>query len=255
MGTSRKTKFQQNMGAPFPWPRAASQINLIRLFPDEKHRLVEPFGGSGQVSIVCAREELFTSVLWNDLHPGLYVFLKLIRDLPCPPIGSQSKALHQRAVELSRKKTALEIWNSYASLLERLATVTRQSCTLSQEGRLEYLSDPAATTYVVACTFKGPMDFGPASGQNQKSKVRCLPDLEQWSSHFDEGIGNLDLSNENALSVIRAHDAEDCFHYLDPAWRHRSHTGRACRLDECRWRDGSLRRRATPGQLGKFGGV
>lgn len=168
--------------------------NIIELFP--KHNMyVEGFGGAGHVLF---RKTPSPMEVYNDLHKGLYLLFKLLREKNEELIKSIQLTPYSREEFIQDKNT----WKNETNEVEKV--------------RKFY------TEVMQAVAGKGGWCY-----TKSKSRRGMCQSVSRWLGNIDENLPNIierlreiQIENLDIINLIDKYDSEDTLFYLDPPYIH-----------------------------------
>ena len=165
--------------------------DIIELFP-KHHMYVEGFGGACHVLF---RKERSDMEVYNDLHSGLYLFFKFIRD---------------NNEEFIRKLT--------------LTPYSREEFENSKDWMFEEDDIEKARKFYVR-TMQSVASNGGWCYAKSKSRRGMCQSVSRWLGNIEENLSGaierlkeVQIENLDILDLIKKYDKEDTLFYLDPPY-------------------------------------
>ena len=165
--------------------------DIIELFP-KHHMYVEGFGGACHVLF---RKERSNMEVYNDLHSGLYLFFKFIRD---------------NNEEFIRKLT--------------LTPYSREEFENSKDWMFEEDDIEKARKFYVR-TMQSVASNGGWCYAKSKSRRGMCQSVSRWLGNIEENLSGaierlkeVQIENLDILDLIKKYDKEDTLFYLDPPY-------------------------------------
>ena len=165
--------------------------DIIEIFP--KHKMyVEGFGGAGHVLFRKERSEL---EVYNDLHSGLYLFFKLLRENNEEFIRRLSLTPYSREEFENSKRWMYE--DDEIEKARKFYVRTMQS-----------VASNGGWCYAKSKSRRGMC----------QSVSRWLGNIEENLSGAIERLKEVQIENLDILDLIKKYDKEDTLFYLDPPY-------------------------------------
>jgi len=170
--------------------------DIIKLFPDHK-MYVEGFGGAGHVLFRKPKSEI---EIYNDIHEGLYLFFKFLRNKDtCEELVKQIQLTpYSRQEFMDCKKT----WMKETNEIEKV--------------RKFYV----AIMQSVGSTGTGGWRYSKSKSRRGMSQV-----VSGWLSNIDENLPNLierlreiQIEKLDIIDLIKKYDNDFVLFYLDPPY-------------------------------------
>ena len=165
--------------------------DIIELFP-KHHMYVEGFGGACHVLF---RKERSDMEVYNDLHSGLYLFFKFIRD---------------NNEEFIRKLT--------------LTPYSREEFENSKDWMFEEDDIEKVRKFYVR-TMQSVANNGGWNYSKSKSRRGMSQTVSRWLGNIEENLSGaierlkeVQIENLDILDLIKKYDKEDTLFYLDPPY-------------------------------------
>lgn len=172
--------------------------DIIEIFP-EHHMYVEGFGGAGHVLF---RKKPSPIEIYNDLHSGLYLLFKILRDdeLRDKLITKISLTPYSREEFMDSKKT----WKDETDEIEKVRKF-----------------------YTAIMQSVGGTGTGGWCYAKSKSRRGMSQAVSRWLGNVDENMIDLidrlrqiQIENLDIIELIKKYDKEDTLFYLDPPYVH-----------------------------------
>ena len=165
--------------------------DIIEIFP--KHKMyVEGFGGAGHVLFRKEKSEL---EVYNDLHSGLYLFFKLLRENNKEFIRRLSLTPYSREEFENSKRWMYE--DDEIEKARKFYVRTMQS-----------VASNGGWCYAKSKSRRGMC----------QSVSRWLGNIEENLSGAIERLKEVQIENLDVLDLIKKYDKEDTLFYLDPPY-------------------------------------
>jgi DNA adenine methylase len=167
---------------------------IINIFPEHKI-FVEVFGGAGHIIFKKERSDI---EIYNDIHEGLYLLFKLLRDKD----KSEELIRQIQLTPYSRK----EFMNSKYSWID-------------EEDELEKVRKFYAST-MQAVGANGGWCYAKSKSRRGMSQAvsRWLGNVDENLIDVIERLRELQIENLDFEEVIKKYDREDTLFYLDPPY-------------------------------------
>jgi len=160
---------------------------LIDLFPSHDQMVIDLFGGSAEVAILC-KQAGYEQVVWNDIHPFLFDFHQLVAD-------GRGKEIYEEATYFAGRRIS-DVMEHYDATRKRPKQASAIEC-----AALIYLMNASCSTM----------------GRRDVTQWKVPRDVSK-ASPAARALGNMALTTLDFLAAINRYDSAESFFFIDPPW-------------------------------------